>query len=204
MVGSIGQVFVRTLDTPNPVQLTECRADCFPIGWSADSARVYYKQGAGLWAISATGGAAQLVMKEAGPAPYSTALSPDGQSLVFGRVRADGKTDLLISAPPGAEPKPMPDFAPTPAEAAENGLLDRGVAQGIVSLKGVRQSGNRAGNWLTGEQARVVHALAKQVLAETALLALDRSPAAGSHHVLATWRRHFRRAQPELNAWHFG
>jgi site-specific recombinase XerD len=40
------------------------------------------------------------------------------------------------------------------AEAAENGWLDRGVAQGIVSLKGVRQSGNRAGNWLTREQAR--------------------------------------------------
>jgi hypothetical protein len=37
-------------------------------------------------------------------------------------------------------------------EAAENGLLDRSVAQG--SLKGVRQSGNRAGNWLTREQAR--------------------------------------------------
>src|SRR5215469_10439610 len=40
------------------------------------------------------------------------------------------------------------------AEAAENGWLDRSLAQGIVSLKGVRQSGARAGNWLTREQAR--------------------------------------------------
>jgi hypothetical protein len=32
------------------------------------------------------------------------------------------------------------------AEAAENDLLDRSVAQGVVSLKGVHQSGNRAGN----------------------------------------------------------
>jgi site-specific recombinase XerD len=40
------------------------------------------------------------------------------------------------------------------AEAAENDLLDRNVAQGIVSLKGVRQSGDRAGNWLSREQAR--------------------------------------------------
>ena len=40
------------------------------------------------------------------------------------------------------------------AEAAENGLLDGSVAQGIVSLKGVRQSGARAGNWLSREQAR--------------------------------------------------
>jgi hypothetical protein len=40
------------------------------------------------------------------------------------------------------------------AEAAENASLDRSVAQGIVSLQGVRQSCNRAGNWLTREQAR--------------------------------------------------
>jgi integrase len=33
-------------------------------------------------------------------------------------------------------------------------LLDRSVAQEIVSLKGVHQSGDRAGNWLTREQAR--------------------------------------------------
>ncbi len=39
-------------------------------------------------------------------------------------------------------------------EAAENGLLDRNIAQGIVSLPGVRQAGTRAGNWLTREQAR--------------------------------------------------
>src|SRR5215469_3518330 len=40
------------------------------------------------------------------------------------------------------------------AEAAENGLLDRSVAQGIVSLKGVHQSSARVGNWLAQEQAR--------------------------------------------------
>jgi integrase len=40
------------------------------------------------------------------------------------------------------------------AEAAENGLLDRSVAQGIVSLKGVHQSGDRVGNWLSREHAR--------------------------------------------------
>ena len=39
-------------------------------------------------------------------------------------------------------------------EAAENDLLDRSVAQGIVSPKGVRQSGKSAGNWLTREQPR--------------------------------------------------
>jgi site-specific recombinase XerD len=33
-------------------------------------------------------------------------------------------------------------------------LLDRSAAQGIVSVKGVSQSGGRAGTWLTREQAR--------------------------------------------------
>ena len=40
------------------------------------------------------------------------------------------------------------------AEAAENGRLDRGVAQSISSIKGLRQSGGRVGNWITKEQAR--------------------------------------------------
>ena len=41
------------------------------------------------------------------------------------------------------------------AEAAENGLPDRSVVQGIASLKGIRQSGDRAGNW---EQVRDLRA----------------------------------------------
>ena len=40
------------------------------------------------------------------------------------------------------------------SEAAENGLLERHLAQGIAALQGVRQAGTRAGNWLTREQAR--------------------------------------------------
>ena len=40
------------------------------------------------------------------------------------------------------------------AEAAENGWLDRSVAQGITSLKGGRQSGAKVGNWLSREEAR--------------------------------------------------
>jgi site-specific recombinase XerD len=39
-------------------------------------------------------------------------------------------------------------------EAAENGLLDRSIAQSITSLKGTRHAGVRAGNWLTPDDAR--------------------------------------------------
>lgn len=40
------------------------------------------------------------------------------------------------------------------AEAADNGLLDPALATGIANVKGVKQAGVRAGNWLTKEQAQ--------------------------------------------------
>jgi integrase len=41
-------------------------------------------------------------------------------------------------------------------EAAANGLLDSGVAAGIDQVPGVKQSGTRAGNWLTRAQAEAL------------------------------------------------
>jgi len=41
-------------------------------------------------------------------------------------------------------------------EAAANGLLDSGVAAGIVQVTGARQQGIRAGNWLTKTQAEAL------------------------------------------------
>lgn len=38
-------------------------------------------------------------------------------------------------------------------EAADNGLLDQAHANGISSVRGVKTEGQRAGNWLTREQA---------------------------------------------------
>ena len=38
-------------------------------------------------------------------------------------------------------------------EAADNGLLDPHLANGIERVKGITQSGQRAGNWLTKEEA---------------------------------------------------
>ena len=40
------------------------------------------------------------------------------------------------------------------AEAADNGLLDPQIAGGVRAVKGARQEGRRAGNWLTREQAQ--------------------------------------------------
>src|SRR4029079_14859223 len=41
-------------------------------------------------------------------------------------------------------------------EAAANGLLDPATAAGIAQVPGVKQSGTRAGNWLTREQAQAL------------------------------------------------
>jgi integrase len=42
------------------------------------------------------------------------------------------------------------------AEAADNGLLDPALAQGIVRVKGAKATGVRSGNWLTREQAEAL------------------------------------------------
>lgn len=39
-------------------------------------------------------------------------------------------------------------------EAAENGLMEQGLANGIARVRGVKSQGVRAGNWLTREQAQ--------------------------------------------------
>jgi integrase len=40
------------------------------------------------------------------------------------------------------------------AEAAENGLLDQALANGVARVRGVKSQGVRAGNWLTKDQAQ--------------------------------------------------
>lgn len=39
-------------------------------------------------------------------------------------------------------------------EAADNGLIDQSLANGVARVKGVKAAGVRAGNWLTKEQAQ--------------------------------------------------
>jgi integrase len=75
--------------------------------------------------------------------PFSRAVVQHYRSVLESASLAPPSINLRLSA-----------FRKLAAEAAENDLLDRSVAQGIVSLKGVHQSGARAGNWLTREQAR--------------------------------------------------
>ena len=41
-------------------------------------------------------------------------------------------------------------------EAADNGLIDQGHANGVSRVKGVKSAGVRAGNWLTRDQAQAL------------------------------------------------
>jgi site-specific recombinase XerD len=41
-------------------------------------------------------------------------------------------------------------------EAADNGLVDQSIANGVSKVKGVKQQGVRVGNWLTKEQAQAL------------------------------------------------
>ena len=41
-------------------------------------------------------------------------------------------------------------------EAADNGLVDQTIANGVARVKGVKSQGVRAGNWLTREQAQAL------------------------------------------------
>lgn len=41
-------------------------------------------------------------------------------------------------------------------EAADNGLVDQSIANGVAKVKGVKQQGVKAGNWLSKEQAQAL------------------------------------------------
>ncbi len=85
-----------------------------------------------------------LVWYAAEPRPaLSRAVVQQYRSVLEGAGLAPASVNLRLSA-----------IRKLASEAAENGLLDGHIAQGIVSLKGVRQAGTRAGNWLTREQAQ--------------------------------------------------
>jgi eukaryotic-like serine/threonine-protein kinase len=95
-VNGIYQVFAKAIGGADPVQLTHASKDCRSPLWSRDGSRIYYNSGGGLWAVDAFGGAAELVLGEAGPA----AVHPDGRTILFER---GGK--IWLSSLTGTQPR---------------------------------------------------------------------------------------------------
>ena len=113
-VDGVLQVHTRSLDSSKSARLTRALSDCREPFWSRDGTRIYFTSLAGsslgLWSVGATGGAPQVVVRNA----RAAALSPDGQRLVL--LREEGQQggfslSLWLSSPPGAEPARYPDAA---------------------------------------------------------------------------------------------
>jgi site-specific recombinase XerD len=61
----------------------------------------------------------------------------------LGYIAYDNRSNLKLSA-----------VRKLAVKAADNGVLDQGLANGIGKVRGVKTAGTRAGNWLTQEQAQ--------------------------------------------------
>jgi Tol biopolymer transport system component len=124
----IVQIFTRGLDSPGRAPITRGQFHCRAPFWSPDGTRIYYFSLAGekegLWAVSAAGGAPELVMENT----WVATNSPDGKTLVFLRVEPSqgelGLSDLWISSPPGN----------TPTKYAEAGIAKQLALPGVFGF----------------------------------------------------------------------
>jgi len=108
LLHGIYQVFTKTPDSWDTVQLTHAAEECIGPYWSPDGSTVYYNNPDGdLWAVPAAGGAPELVMKNI----WAPAFHPDGKTVVFNR---DGKT--WAGPLKGGAPKEVPN---APQDVAE-------------------------------------------------------------------------------------
>ncbi len=78
-VAGANQVFVKSLSSPAPVQLTKTSADCSRPFWSPDGKRIYFISRSALWFVGASGGEPEVVVKNV----WLAAASPNGKDLAF-------------------------------------------------------------------------------------------------------------------------
>ena len=75
----VSQIFTKVVGAANAAQLTRASDDCLRPFWSPDGLTVYYHSAGGLWAVAASGGDPQLVMKSVARA----AIHPDGKTFAL-------------------------------------------------------------------------------------------------------------------------
>jgi eukaryotic-like serine/threonine-protein kinase len=120
-VAGVGQVFLRYLNSPTPVQLTQGSTDTRAVGWSADGKRVISrgknpraeKPPDALFSTPVFGGEPELLLTA--EIDYA-AVSPDGKTLAA-IIEEDGKTVVKTSSPIGA---PFQRHVPAPFETRES------------------------------------------------------------------------------------
>jgi serine/threonine protein kinase len=104
-VEGILQVFVKSLESSTPNQITHESEPATSPFWSADATRIYYITG--IWpksvlrSIAVVGGPSDVVLEGVRRA----ALSPDGRTLAVLMGDARGEYQLAFSTPPGTAPR---------------------------------------------------------------------------------------------------
>jgi eukaryotic-like serine/threonine-protein kinase len=107
------QIFVRSLDSDSPAQITHGADDAGRPFWWPDGSRIGFVSANKVWSVSRAGGGPELVQKEW---VNAAALSPDGQTLATWRTDIDKKGhifDVWLASPPTAEPR---EYTPAPFE----------------------------------------------------------------------------------------
>jgi eukaryotic-like serine/threonine-protein kinase len=112
VVGDDQQLFLRTLDSPTPRQLTQAAGSAQPLGWSPDSSHILYMQTATtgdsdrVFSIGTVGGDPDLLgtVPRLALSSYGNtlAISPDGKTGVLLHKGEDNLYDLYISDPIGS------------------------------------------------------------------------------------------------------
>ena len=105
-VNGVLQVFIKSLDSTSPTQLTHEAQPAWGPLWSPDASRIYFMAGVrpntSVRSIAVAGGTSEQVLARA----YKADLSPDGSAIAAFVMDDSGRYQLALSSPPGATPKP--------------------------------------------------------------------------------------------------
>jgi len=118
-VGNFRQIFVRSLDTPVPRQVTKASNHAGLPFWSADGTRIFYSTGGGLWSVGVLGGQPQLLLEAPSP---SAAGQRNGTALAI-LHGVGGDRRLWIAATPASQPVPY-RTAPFPEKFTRSDSVD--------------------------------------------------------------------------------
>jgi Tol biopolymer transport system component len=115
-VSGKNQVFVRYLDAPAPVRVTQTTDDAYPFGWTADGQRILFwsdQKPEGVWSIAAAGGEPEALLALDRQKDEITTLtsSPDFKAIAILHKSDDGRYGIWISTPPGS---PLKKYLPDP------------------------------------------------------------------------------------------
>jgi serine/threonine protein kinase len=112
------QVYLRSLDSPSPVQLTHTEENSYPTAWSPDGQRILLnsdRKPDTLWSVAKVGGEPEAVMTLP-PALITGDVAPDNKASAMLARNKDGQVQVLISSPLGSPSKP---YVPAPFTGTE-------------------------------------------------------------------------------------